>query len=147
MIMTVTMLTMLTMLMMREWWCVCAGYGGQWNEGSAFSNPDQLTLTYYFWQWWWRWWWRWWRWWRCCGGGKDDDDDYHGDCGGDGADDDQNCFMWRTMVSAPPLCVAPWVDRPPDIEPHQGSSSQSSICLIPVSQTLPRSHHNHHNQR
>ena len=27
---------------------VCAGYGGQWNEGSAFSNPDQLTLTYYF---------------------------------------------------------------------------------------------------
>ena len=25
---------------------VCAGYGGQWNEGSAFSNPDQLTLTY-----------------------------------------------------------------------------------------------------
>ena len=31
----------------------------------------------------------------------------NGDCGGDGADDDQNCFMWRTMVSAPPLCVAP----------------------------------------
>ena len=27
---------------------VCAGYGGQWNEGSAFSNPDQLTLTYCF---------------------------------------------------------------------------------------------------
>ena len=26
----------------------CAGYGGQWNEGSAFSNPDQLTLTYCF---------------------------------------------------------------------------------------------------
>ena len=25
---------------------LCAGYGGQWNEGSAFSNPDQLTLTY-----------------------------------------------------------------------------------------------------
>ena len=27
---------------------LCAGYGGQWNEGSAFSNPDQLTLTYCF---------------------------------------------------------------------------------------------------
>ena len=25
---------------------LCAGYGGQWNEGSALSNPDQLTLTY-----------------------------------------------------------------------------------------------------
>ena len=54
-------------------------------------------------------------------GGEDVDDDYYGDCGGDGADDDQNCFMWRTMVSAPPLCVAPRVDSPPDIEPHQRS--------------------------
>ena len=78
-------------------------------------------------------------------GGEDVDDDYYGDCGGDGADDDQNCFMWRTMVSAPPLCVAPRVDSPPDIEPHQRSSSQSSICLIPFSQTLPRNRlcHNH----
>ena len=36
MMITVTMMTMIGVV-------VCAGYGGQWNEGSAHSNPDQLT--------------------------------------------------------------------------------------------------------
>ena len=36
--------TMMTMMMTGV--VVCAGYGGQWNEGSALSNPDQLTLTH-----------------------------------------------------------------------------------------------------
>ena len=41
MMITVMMMTMMMMTMIGV--VVCAGYGGQWNEGSAHSNPDQLT--------------------------------------------------------------------------------------------------------
>ena len=45
MMMMVTMAITRTM-MMPGGIAVCAGYGGQWNEGSAYSNPEQLTLTH-----------------------------------------------------------------------------------------------------
>ena len=43
-VMVMVVVTMMTMMMTGV--VVCAGYGGQWNEGSALSNPDQLTLTH-----------------------------------------------------------------------------------------------------
>ena len=50
-----------------------------------------------------------------------DDNDNDGD--DDDDDDDDNCFMWRTMVSAAPLYVAPWADRPHDTKTNNVSSS------------------------
>ena len=58
-------------------------------------------------------------------GDNDEDDYYDGeDNDNDGYDDDDdNCFMWSTMLSAAPLYVAPWADRPPVIKPNNRSSS------------------------